>query len=191
MMQRKTFAPGLLALVILLLFSMACNLIAQSEPVATEVIPVTTEALESLEKDIQDAGEEIESSGQATLTIDEQELTSLIAFELGEQENQIYQDPQVFLRDGQIIMIGNVQQGNTTAPLEMIFTVSANAEGRLDYQLVSAKLGPLPLPDFLLEQISGQIDAAFTSKIEPQMEDIFIERIDIADGVMTIQGHKR
>lgn len=190
-MQRRTFAPGLWALVILLLVSMACNLVTRSEPVPTEVIPVTTEAVDSLEKNIQDAGKELQSSGQATMTIDEQELTSLIAFELADQENQIYQDPQVYLRDGQIRMIGNVQQGNTTAPLEMVFTVSANADGRLEYQLVSAKLGPLPLPDFLLKQISEQIDRAFTSKIEPQMEDIFIERIDIADGVMTIQGHKR
>jgi uncharacterized protein YpmS len=190
-MQRRTFTPGLLALVILLLVSMACNLITQTEPVATEVIPVTTEALDSLEEDIQDAGEQIESSGQATVSVDEQELTSLIAFELAEQEDDIFQDPQVYLRDGKIRMIGNVRQGNTTAPLEMVFTVSATADGRLDYQLESAKLGPLPLPDFLLVEMSEQIDAAFTNKIEPQLEDIFIERINISDGVMTIQGHKR
>jgi uncharacterized protein YpmS len=190
-MQKSSFKPGLWALVILLLVSIACNLVNRAEPVATEVIPVTTEAVNNLEKNIQDAGKDIESSGQTKLTIDEQELTSLIAFELQGQEIQVYQDPQVYLRDGQIKMIGNVQQGNTTAPLESVFNVSANADGRLEYKLVSAKLGPLPLPDFLLEQISTQIDAAFASKIEPQLEDIFIERIDIADGVMTIQGHKR
>ena len=190
-MQIKTFKPGPWALVILLLVSMACNLINRSEPAATATIPVSTEALDSLNKDIQDAGKQIESSGQATLTIDEQELTSLIAFEIQEQETPIFQDPQVYLRDGQIKILGKVQQGNTMATLELVLTVSADIDGHPDFQLVSAKLGPLPLPDVLLQQISDQLDATFTSKIEPRMDNIFIEKITIADGVMTIQGHTR
>src|SRR5574341_1433612 len=190
-MRRRTLEPGLWALVILLLVSMACNFINRSEPVATATIPVSTEALDSLEKDIQDASQQIETSGQATIEIDEQELTSLIAFELRDQEPPVFQDPQAYLRDGQIKILGNVQQGNTMAPLELVLTVSADADGHLKYQVVSAKIGPLPLPDFLVQQISDQLDAAFTSKIDPQMENIFIEKITIAGGVMTILGHTR
>jgi uncharacterized protein YpmS len=190
-MLKKQLKPGLWALAILLLVSMACNLTNRSGPAATATIPVSTEALDSLNKNIEDAGQQIESSGQATLLIDEQELTSLIAFELQDQETPIFQDPQVYLRDGQIKILGNVQQGNTLATLELVLKVSADADGHPDFQLLSAKIGPLPLPDVLLQQISDQLDATFTSKIEPRMENIFIEKITIADGVMTIQGHTR
>ena len=190
-MQNIKSKPGLWALVMLLLVSMACNLANRSEPAATATIPVSTESLNNLNKDIQDAGQQIEASGKATLVIDEQELTSLIAFELQGQETQIFQDPQVYLRDGQIKILGKVQQGNTMATLELVLTVTADADGRPVFQLLSAKLGPLPVPEVLLQQISDQLDAVFTSKIEPRMENIFIEKIAIADGVMTIQGHTR
>ena len=190
-MQSLKITPGLWALVILLLVGMACNLVNRSEPAATATIPVSTEALDSLEKDLQDAGQQVETTGQATLVIDEQELTSLIAFELQKQDTPIFQDPQVYLRDGQIEILGKVQQGNTMASLKLVLTVSADADGHPDFQLVSAKIGPLPLPDVLLQQISDQLDATFTSKIEPRMENIFIEMITIADGKMTIQGHTR
>jgi hypothetical protein len=43
----------------------------------------------------------------------------------------------------------------------------------------------------MLQQISGQLDMLFTSKIDPRMDDIFIEKITVADGTMTIQGHTR
>jgi uncharacterized protein YpmS len=190
-MKRKTFEPGLWALVLLLLVSISCNLINRSDAVATQAIPVSTEALESLKQDIQAAGQQIESSGQATLVIDEQQLTSLIAFELQTQESPIFQEPQAYLRDGRIKILGKVQQGDPTSKLELVMDVSANADGRPEYQLTSAKIGLLPLPDIMLQQISGQLDTLFASKIDPRMDDIFIEKIIIADGVMTIQGHSR
>lgn len=190
-MKHSSFLPLAVALLSLLLVSMACNLFAKSEPTPAATIPVSTQAVESLEKNLQQAGTAISSSGQTTLTINEEQLTSLVATELQKQETPIFRDPQVYLRDGQIKILGKVQQGDAEATLELVLTVSVNSDGRPEYKLVSAKIGPLPLPDAMVQGLSVQLDSAFKSNIDPQMDDIYIDKITIADGVMTIQGHKR
>lgn len=186
-MKRTSFWRLTLALFSLLVVSLACNLFAKTEPTPVVTIPVSTQAVESLEKDLQQAGKQINSSGQTTLTIDEAQLTSLVAFELQKQETPIFQDPQIYLRDGQIKILGKVQQGD----VELALTVSVTSDGRPDYKLVSAKIGPLPLPDAMVQGLSDQLDSAFKSNIDPQMDDIYIDKITIGDGVMTIQGHTR
>jgi uncharacterized protein YpmS len=182
------FAP---VLPVLIIVTLACNLTSKKAETPLETIPVSTEAVESLKQDIQQADEEMRTSGSTTLVISESELTSLVVFELQSQEIPIIQDPQIYLRDGQIKVIGKVQEGGGTFPLEVALAVNVDSQGSLDYQVVSAQLGPLPVPDVLLSQLSEQLDAAFASKISPQLEDVFVDSLVIADGVMTIQGHMR
>ena len=190
-MNLKLFLPGLLAISALLLLSLACNLPNRTAQIPSETIPVTTQAVESLQEDIHQAGEDIQTDGQATLVIDEAELTSLVAFELQNQETPVLQEPQIYLREGQLILLGKVKQDNALVSIELALKVSANSDGRLDYQIVSAKIGILPLPEALYEKYSEQINTVFASKINPQVDAIFIDKITIADGVMTIQGHTR
>jgi uncharacterized protein YpmS len=183
--------PGFLALTTLLSGTLACKLTRQTTQIPEETIPVSTEAVESLEQEILKANQDIQNTGEATLVIDETELTSLVAFELQSQETPFLRDPQIYLRDGRILMVGNLLQGETTAPVELVLTVAPNAEGRPAFEIVSAKIGPLPLPDTTIQQFSKELNDAFTSTIDPRMEDIFIDTIVIADGRMTIQGHTR
>jgi uncharacterized protein YpmS len=189
-MKFRNFLPGFLALSILWVATLACNFPQQDETVQ-ETIPVTTEAVDSLREDLEKVQQDIQNSGQATLVVDEAELTSLVAFELQSQENPPLRDPQVHLQDGQIVLNGNVQQGETNAPVEMVFTVAPDAEGKPDYEIVSAKVGPLPLPESMLAQFSQELDDVFTSTIDSRMEGLYIDSIQIADGAMTIQGHTR
>jgi len=190
-MKLRFFLPGVLAYSTLLLISLACNLLNRTAQIPTETIPVTTQAVESLKEEINQAGQDLKSKGQVTVTLDEAELTSLIAFELQNQETPILQEPQIYLRDGQVILLGKVKQGDTMVPVELALTVSANSDGRPVYQIDSAKIGSLPLPEVLFKEYSEQLNTVFASKINPRLDEIFIDRITIADGAMTIQGHTR
>jgi hypothetical protein len=73
----------------------------------------------------------------------------------------------------------------------MNMTVSADADGRPQYEVVSAKVGPFPLPQSILDQMTSQIDAVFASQFGAEAENIYIEQITIADGKMNIQGRPR
>jgi uncharacterized protein YpmS len=184
-----------LAIASLLFASLACNFGGFAPPTApTEVstpIPVSTQAVQSLELTAQAAAQQAQTSGKVTLTMDESQLTSLVALELQKQSNPEITEPQVLLRDGQVQLSGNVHHAGMTAPMQLNMTVSADAEGKPHYQVVSAKVGPLPLPDSLLGQLTSQIDSAFNEQIGPEADKIFIESISIADGKMTIVGHNR
>jgi uncharacterized protein YpmS len=190
-MKLRFSQPALLAYFSLILVSLACNLANRNAQIPTETIPVTTQAVESLKEEIDQAGQDIQSTGQATLLIDEAELTSLVAIELQNQGISTFEDPQIYLRNGQMIVVGSVKQGDATVPVELDLSVSANSDGRPAYQIVSAMIGPLPLPEALYKEYSEQLNTIFASKINPRIDAIFIDKITIADGVMTIQGHTR
>lgn len=190
MLMKRTNLRLILAAAVLLAAGLACNMPGRNTTgEATEQIPVTTAAVETLQGNLEAAATEVASSQTVSIVVTEEQLTSLVAFELASMEQPPVSDPQVFLRNGQIEARGNVQQSGFSLPLTMIATVSVNAEGKLEYQLVDATIGPLPLPDSLKDQLTGQIDQAINS-LTPQTEGLIFDDVVVGDGVMTITGHK-
>jgi uncharacterized protein YpmS len=185
--QRKTLI--ILPLAALLLASLACNFPTNRPQAPSTPVPVTTEAVQSLQENLKAAATEMKTGGPVTLTITEEQATSLLALETQSQEAPPVQDPQVLLRDGQIQVFGNVQQGNITAPLQLALTVHINGQGQPVFTAVSGSIGPLPLPEAMLKEISAQLDDALASRIRAQAGNITLDSITVANGVMTIVGH--
>jgi uncharacterized protein YpmS len=169
---------------VLISASLACHFPEQGLPSTSIPIPVKTEALQNPQVNIQ-------TPGHVSLTIDEAELTSLVASEIQKQQDPVLQDPKVTLRDGFLKINGKVQQAGITADLEIKLTISATQDGHLAFQLVSAQLGPFPLSQDLNDSISKQLDSALAGNIDPRFENVFIESVTIANGQMVIQGHPR
>jgi uncharacterized protein YpmS len=190
-MKYNRFKLPLVALAALIMVSLACSLFNRDEPQLIETIPVTTEAVDDLKQDIQDAAEQAQNTGRISLAIDEAELTSLIALELAAVENSPVQEPQVALRDGQILFFGDVQQGGFSAPLEVSIAVQADSLGQIQYEIISAQVGPLPLSGTMLDELSKQLDIIFSNYIRTRLGDIFIEHITIGGGLLTVEGHMR
>lgn len=182
-----------LALSALLVASLACNLPgrATQAPANATPIPVSTEALENLQENVQSAAATAQSGQPVTLTVTEQQLTSLVAFELQSQEQPIMTDPQVRLQNGQIIVTGNVTQQGISAPLNAVLTPSVDAQGKPHFEIVSAKVGPLPVPQSILDNLTEQMNRSFASELSAQTDNMIIEDIAIGDGVMTITGKTR
>lgn len=184
-------SPGLLLAALALLGAiLACNLpgnTGSTEP--TETIPVSTEAVETLEGNLDAAATEVAASEEVSIVVTEEQLTSLVAFELAAMDQPPVTDPQIFLRNGQIEAHGNLEQSGISAPLKMTATVSVNDQGKLEYQIVDATVGPLPLPDAIKDQLTGQLDQA-VNQLTPETSGVVFEDVVIGDGVMTITGRK-
>lgn len=190
-MVKKHRSLVILPLVALILAGLACNFLkVRPEPPATPV-PVTTEAVQSLQENLQAAATQVKSGGQVTLTVNESQATSILVLELQSQDTPLLQDPQVLLRDGQVQVFGNVQQGDMTVPLQLVLTVQVNSQGQPSFSVVSGYLGPLPLPEAMLNELSARLDSALTSQIRSKAGSIALDSITIANGVMTITGHPR
>lgn len=184
--------PLLLAGLALGLAALACNLpAARRSTTLPPTIPVSTEAVQNLEKNLQTAATQVVKTGKAKITFTEAQLTSALALELQSQQDMPLSEPQVYLRDGQIQLTGKVSQNGITAPMQVDLTIEANVQGGLHYQIVSAKLGPLPLPQSMVNQLSSQLDQTIAKNLSPATHNLFIESVNIADGQMTISGHTR
>ncbi|HSO28058.1 MAG TPA: hypothetical protein VLS48_08310 [Anaerolineales bacterium] len=190
----KTRIFAFLAVLSLLAAGLACNLpglAGESVAPTNTPIPITTESVTELQEEIQSAGEAIETGQPVTVSVTEEQLTSIIAFELQKQDQQMVSDPQVRLRDGQIQFTANVSQSGFELPLEVVIEVFLDGTGEIDYRIVSADLGPFPLSDEMLDQLSAQFEGSFRAQLREQTKDIEIEEVTIADGVMTITGRQR
>lgn len=175
----------LMVLASLILASLACNLGA-SQAERTPTAPPMR--LEDLEEMGEATPEGIRSGAQVELEISEEELTSLVAAGIEGQEDTPIQDPEVQLRDGQIRFLATVERQGFNLPAEVVMTVKPDAQGRPEFNVVSATVGPLPLPESVKSELESSLDEAFADQIESRAPNTHIESIVIAGGLMTITG---
>lgn len=200
--KRSRFTLAVAAL--LLLTSLACNFSNRLSQMATPTTlsATATEKVENTQTQPTPIPQVLrntqpvptpESQGNTPVKIvlDEERLTAIVVKELQTQQDQPIEDPQILLRDGQIQVLGNVKQGAFTLPLKMLISVSIDSSGKPKFKVTSANVGPLPLPQSTLDQISTQLDSALAENLGPEIDDVYIENITIANGLMTVTGHQR
>ena len=175
----------------LLLSALACNLFKGAPTPPAPPIPVTTESVEELHQNLQDAAATAAASGEFNLDLTEAQLTSLIALELAKETNQSVTNPQVYLRDGQIQLFGTiVTENGQSADGTVFFTVEVDVQGNLAVKVVSAFIGSVPIPTAILDQITSRLIQSLNQQITLDGNQVVVDSITIADGVMKMKGHK-
>jgi len=154
-------------------------------------IPVSEDSVTNLKEQMKQASEMGATTGILTLSVSQEQLTSLIAFRLAEQENPFITDPQVYLNNGEIHIYGRAKQGYLEATVGIVMTANVDANGQPTVQLVSADFGPLPAPEGLNQTINALVQEAFTGTFGPIATGFRLESIVIANGTMTISGRTR
>lgn len=173
----------LLVVAVLLLATLACNLgVGRSEPTATPS-PPAPQPVETLP--------ETPSAEQIKVEITEEQLTSIVASEVQGQDDVPVQDPQVQLRDGQVRFLATVEQQPISLPAEVVMTVQPDATGGVKLDVLSAKIGPLPVPGDVTDELETSLNQALAQEVESRAPNTHIESIVIANGIMTIIGRAR
>ena len=182
----------LLILATLIFTSLACNLPGARGPKVTqpEPIAVTTEAASQLEDNVEEAAGAVLGGAPFTLTIDEAQATLAVSLKLQSIQEPSIKDLQIYLRDGQIQVFGDVVRDGLNLPVSFAARVFAS-QGSLAYEILDARVGPFPLPESFVDELEAQLDQFILNQLSPNMRDIVIEDITIAGGVMTITGHAR
>ncbi|MEW5868921.1 MAG: hypothetical protein AB1894_06570 [Chloroflexota bacterium] len=180
----------LLVITVLLLASLACSLARTRTPTPAPV-PVSTEAVDALEKEIESAAATAASGGEVNLTITEQQLTSAAVFALQQQPDAPIEDFQVHLRSEQMQISGRVVNQGTSLSFKVALKLSVDPTGKLQYEIISAKLGSISLPQFVIDEITSQIDSVLTSQLSTTAGDLNLKQITINEGYLTIIGSLR
>ena len=185
---------SLLVIVVLTLLvaGLACNLPLRGrvEPTATP-IPVTGASVEELATQVASAAATAASGGPIVLEFTEEQLTSAAAVELQKAGETGVSGVQVSLRDGLITITGTASQNGFDLPLTIALRVSADAQGLPESEVVEARVGPLSLPQSMIDQFTTSFDQLLNDRFSEEAGAVAIDSITIADGKMTIVAHKR
>lgn len=178
----------LFLVLVVALIPLACTVFVGGPSYPDIPITVSTEAVGSFSQQLQVAQTAAVQSGMITVTINETQITSLLATNLESVSNPFIQYPQVYLQNGEIQVYGKVTQGNLQANARIVLTTALNPDGQQVIKVTSTDFGPFPIPAELNNSISAMIDQAFTGAFGPAITGLRIEAINIEDGVLTLTG---
>lgn len=174
-----------LTLTSLLIAGLACNLPSRNTPAPTP-IPVRGASVEELATQVASAAATAASGGTIVLEFTEEQLTSAAALELQSQGETAVRNVQVFLRDGMMRITGTASQSGFDLPVSIALRVTADAQGLPRSQIVEAKVGPLSLPQSMIDQLTATFDQMLATRFSQEAGGYRIDSISIADGKMTI-----
>jgi hypothetical protein len=111
---------------------------------------------------------------------------------LAQQANPPFTEPQILLRNGQMLMYGKITRGWFTA--NMLITMNVGVDeltGQPKIEIASADFGPFPAPEGLTAAMSAIIAEAFTGSFGPVAVGFRLESIAITDSIMTLTGRNK
>lgn len=189
--MKKNIIMMLIAAYSLAMVSLACTISAGGPDYPATQIPVSTEAIGSFDDQLHAAQTAVVETGLVSLSVNETQITSLLAARLDAQTDPFITNPQVYLRDGQIQVYGKAHRGDIEANVRIILSATLDAEGKPVVTVTSADFGPIPAPSGLNDTISAFVAELFTGSFGPVATGLRLESISIADGVMTVSGKAR
>ena len=191
-MNKQRKQKILISLFAIWMISMACSLpllnkkqLSKTEPTAppTQIVIVTPEPELPSAPKLPQKGERF--SYHAT----EAQLTKLVNNALETRPEFGVSNTQIYLRHGLVQVTGDFTQSGLNLPLDIKLRLYIDEKHQLQYEIVTAKIGPFPLPGPILDQISFYLDQAITSNTDLNIEDIVFEQVVVDNGVITISGH--
>jgi hypothetical protein len=175
----------------LVLSSLACNL-GLGRPATPEgVVPVVTGAFDAPEINQSGPNQDTGIQGLAPLEITESQLASLMDEELTQRLGVQITNFQVYLRSGQIQILGDVNSQGISAPVKVVIDVNVDPLGRPTLSIISSNIGPFPVPGDLVAEVEVLINKAFQDKVLTLAPNMHIDDIVIQNGVMMIYGHSK
>ncbi len=191
-MRERSPNPGLsIALPVLLLASLACRMDiggpqAPGQPPAASAL-TATQAAQSWSSALEGAM----VSGQLTILVTEEQLTSALAARVAQDETPTLTSPAVYLRDGQIQIFGEAAQGPVQMTLRLEITPIIDSQGRLGFEVSSADLGPFPAPRGLRDGLSAMLSEALAGSMGSLATGFRITSVAVADGQLAIVAELR
>jgi hypothetical protein len=184
-MRAHVLVP-LIALAVIAQSCCCCALIGGPQP--PHAITPSDEAIQRFKERWGTAVQE-SIDGSFTITVTEEEMTSLVARMLERQQDPPpISDLQVHLRDERIDVYATIIAGESLSiPGLVAFSASA-AGGAINVTLEQAAFGPLPIPDTVLETTTTVLNESISKSVLTEMGGATITDIQVGEGDMLLKG---
>ncbi|MHC1784702.1 MAG: hypothetical protein AB9891_18450 [Anaerolineaceae bacterium] len=185
----KSFPRFLLPLFVLAVSTLSCqmNIGGPTIPEVTQV-PVSAEEVQNLENSIKTNFDTAAEGEPISFSVTQEQLTYYVAKHISETPASFVQNPQVFLRNGQIEIYGQAVSGSFSGNVMVVFHAVIDETGAPVIQLATADFGPIPVPEGMMDGVSAMMNEALTGSLGTTASGFKLDSITIEDGVMTITG---
>jgi hypothetical protein len=127
--------------------------------------------------------------GSFTITVTEEEMTSLATQILDKREDlPPVSDLQIHLRDGRIEAYATVTVNDSLSLPGMVAFSAVATGGGISATIEEAAFGPLPIPDSTLETVTDVLNDLIAKSVPTEMGTTTITDIQIGEGDMTLTG---
>lgn len=180
--------PVYFLMTLLVLVGLACSLpVNRSNDKQLDSTEVPVVVGPALEDQMATAAAELSATGQVTVVFTEAQLANYMAERLSTNTDAPLVNPQVLLRDGQIVVSGDLTVAFVKATAT--FTLRPYIDnGRLQVELVDAKMGSIPIPDDTLTTLTNTINQNLSGLTTIENRQFTLEQVVVADGTITLSG---
>ena len=126
-------------------------------------------------------------NNQFILRFTDEEVTSYMTYRLEETTEPPITDPQVRFTKGKVYIAGKLTNVSPMQVEALIVAVPRIIDEQLVIGIESVHLGPLPVPDTMLDTLSETIDKA----LEEAQVNLKITQVEIFESEIVIVGEKR
>jgi hypothetical protein len=178
-----------LVVALLILTSMACGSGSGSQKIGPPggSITVSQQATDRLKQNFNQALQEASGNHESQLRVTNEEITSLVAFELTQTGKIPLSDPQIWFTAGRIYITGKVKTFGFLKFNSLIIATALVDEGGLVVEVQEAQMGPFDFPDKLLASITETVNETLAGILI----DLEITRLEILEGEMFVIGTRR
>jgi len=127
-------------------------------------------------------------NGQLTVVMTEAQLTSYAALKLTNDANSPITDPQIFLRNGKMVLYGKVKANNITLPAALTLSVVPSPTGAVSVTIDNADVGPMPVPSSLRDTLADNINQLIAQNAGAGNTGFKVTDVAIGDGQLTVTG---
>jgi len=128
------------------------------------------------------------NNGQVTVVMTEEQLTSYAALKLTSDANTPITNPQIYLRNGKMILYGNVKTNNFSLPAALTLSVVPTPAGAISVTIENADVGPMPVPSALRDTLASNINDLIAQNAGAGNTGFKVTDVAIADGKLTVTG---
>lgn len=121
------------------------------------------------------------------ITLTEADLTAMVARQVVSLSGITVSEPQVVLRDGQMEIYGKAEASGVSGNFQAVSDIKVE-NGRARIEIVSANFGSIPVPSSFTERMTAALDDALAGATGSGPSRLYINRIEIFDGYMTINA---
>jgi len=177
---RRWILPAL----VLLFVTMACQLSLGGPQAPTDrtPVPAPTQA-----QDWRSILANAQPGDTVDITLTEADLTAMVARQVVSLSGITVSEPQVVLRNGQMEIYGKAEASGVSGNFQAVSDIKVE-NGRARIEIVSANFGSIPVPSSFTERMTAALDDALAGATGSGPSRLYINRLEIFDGYMTINA---